>query len=158
MKGDHVYLASPYSNKDLKIQQWNEITINKVLAQLINKGYRKIFAPIAQSVAASKAGNLPGGYDYWAETDEYFVETAKEMFITMMKGWENSYGIAKEVEHCEKSNIPLRFIRLDCFNNIETITDLIYFNNGVWSIKTGENGLSHQEVFLFKRLLDGRVR
>jgi hypothetical protein len=152
----HIYLASPYTNNNSQLQQMNEYAVNKVFGELIKMGYKKIFAPIAQSAAAVRAcPELDGKYDFWAETDEYFVETADEMFIVMLPNWENSYGVAKEVQHCEQSKIPIRFVRVSFWNEVEEITDPIKFVNGEWDI-VGYNKLDDAECFQFKRLLDGR--
>jgi len=115
---DLLYLASPYSAKGHDpnspeaghIRQERYETICKVAARMMEQGFH-IFCPIAHSHPIEKIGmvDIKNG-DWWLEQDYAILQHCREMWVCMLPGWQDSYGINQEILFAQKHGIPVSYI------------------------------------------------
>ena len=110
-----IYLASPYSlsrgGPDLAFAEaW------KLGGDLVAEGI-KIFSPIAQRHAFCEHADLNSlDHELWLEQDEFFMAACDALVVAQFAGWEDSYGIAQEVNYFRSNNKPIQYldpIRMD---------------------------------------------
>jgi len=104
-----IYLASPYSHKDLNIIEERVNKINKLCARLLNKGIN-VFSPISHSHEIQKTENLPHTWDFWKDFDIMFLERCDELWVFKQKGWETSKGVKAEIEIAKKLNLRIKYL------------------------------------------------
>jgi len=104
-----VYLAVPYSHSDAAIRQMRFHVVNKVAADLINKGLH-IFSPISHSHPLSIDGDLPKGFDFWMEFDRSFLECCNKLIVLKLDGWDKSLGVKGEIEIATELGIPIEYM------------------------------------------------
>ena len=92
-----TYLASPYSHSDPAVQEQRFRAACAAAAKLMSLGY-VIFSPIAHTHPIALAGNLPRGWDFWESQDQPLLEAATRLWVLTIDGWEQSKGIAAEIQ------------------------------------------------------------
>lgn len=108
-----IYLASPYSAPTPRERTRRFKKVCKKAAELMEQGLT-VFCPIAHSHAIETIGmdDLKDG-DFWLKQDFAILENCSKIMVYMMPGWENSYGIRREIDFAETANIPIEFITDD---------------------------------------------
>ena len=103
------YLASPYSKYPYGKKEAFK-TICKKAAQLMEEGHN-IFCPIAHSHPIEELGmtKVQNG-DFWLKQDFAILDCCDELWVYKMPGWEDSYGISKEIERANWEGIPIKFL------------------------------------------------
>lgn len=105
-----IYLASPYSAKSPKARDKRFRKVCRKAAALMLQGYR-VFCPIAHSHPIETLGmKKKHNGDFWLQQDFAVLTFCDELWVYCMKGWEDSYGIRKEIEYAQTRNIPIRYI------------------------------------------------
>ena len=109
-KYDLVYLSSPYSlhprGRDVAFAE-----ICKVAGDLIAEGV-KVFSPIAHSHAICRYCDDVDPLDHvtWLEQDEAVIGACDAMVIVELESWENSFGIAAEVDLFRLAEKPIHHL------------------------------------------------
>lgn len=103
-----IYLATPYS----KYKDGQEVA-NKLASfyagEIIKEGL-PVFCPISHSHAISVNSDLAAkDHSIWMPLDFAFTEAAFAMVVCMMSGWDDSYGIKKEIEYFKAHNKPIYY-------------------------------------------------
>lgn len=107
-----VYLASPYSKYPYGTLRAFEEVCTKA-AQLMKEGHN-IFCPIAHSHPIETIGMTEKGtHDFWLKQDFAVLEKCEALFVYMMPGWQESYGVNKEIELAQKNNIPITYLEYE---------------------------------------------
>lgn len=106
-----TYLASPYTHPDPVVRNNRFRTVCIVAAQLMGKG-EFIYSPIAASHPIAEAGGLPKTWDYWAEYDREMISHCGKLIVLKLNGWEESVGIAAEIEIANGFGIPVEYMDL----------------------------------------------
>jgi len=101
-----VYLASPYSRyvygTENAFREAAEAT-----AALIRAGYNT-YSPIVHSHIVAHAGNFdPLDCEMWLKLDEPFMEAAVGIVVLMLEGWQESHGVAHEMEYFARADKPI---------------------------------------------------
>lgn len=91
-----IYLAAPYSSVDPKVISERVDKINRYAAELMKTSI--VFSPISHSHPIALAGRLPTDFNFWVKQNHEFIRWADIVYVLMLEGWENSVGIADEVE------------------------------------------------------------
>lgn len=104
-----IYLACPYSHKELTIRQWRFDMINKIAADFMNNGYL-VFSPISHTHPIALAGKLPLGWDYWESYDRTFLDWCDELYVAKLDGWDSSVGVTNEIKIAQELKKPIIFI------------------------------------------------
>lgn len=106
-----VYLASPYTPVAGESIQQRVDAACRAAAKLMEMGHA-VFSPIAHSHYV--ADYLPDGlrldHAFWMGQDIPVLREAKKMYILMLPGWEQSRGIAREIEVANARGIPIEHL------------------------------------------------
>lgn len=104
-----IYLASPYSHADTSIRDQRFAIVCRAAARLMSEGHL-IFSPIAHTHPIAMAGSLPTGWDFWQKYDHAQLDTATEMWVLRLDGWDESKGVTGEIEYMRQCGKPVKFI------------------------------------------------
>lgn len=101
------YLATPYS----KYKGGDIVTAFQHAAALAAKLLRsgvKVYSPIAHTHPLAIFGNLdPLDHSIWLPFDEAMMEACGVLLVAHMDGWEESKGIAHEIEFFASRGKPI---------------------------------------------------
>jgi hypothetical protein len=101
-----IYVASPYSHPDKKIQEERYVLVSKACAELVSKGYIA-FSPITYGHTLIGFKDMPGDWKFWNNFCISFLEKCETMIVLTIPGWEESVGIKEEIEFAKKNNIKV---------------------------------------------------
>lgn len=107
-----IYLASPYTNSDRAILIANYEKISEVAAKLIEEG-NMVYAPVSYGHNLCNFRVLPTNWEFWMDLCFNFLTRCDKMVICMIPGWEESKGIAAEIEICKEHNIPIEYLEYE---------------------------------------------
>lgn len=105
-----IYLASPYSlHRGGPEMAWAEAS--KLGGDLVVEGVN-VFSPIAHShsLCENNSDLDPYDHDQWMEQDEFFLGVCDALVVATFAGWENSYGIAQEVQYFMDNEKPIHYL------------------------------------------------
>lgn len=103
-----IYLASPYSDPDMAVQDERFRLVCKAAADLMKQGHF-IFSPIAHLHPITIHG-LPSSWEYWAEYDRSMICRCDEMWVLRLYGWSESKDIEAELKIAYTLGMSVRFI------------------------------------------------
>lgn len=107
-----VYVAVPYSRYKYG-QNCAAYDASVASAKLIRRGFVP-FSPISHSHAIAIAGGLdPLDAEMWMCLDEPFVKMASALVVVELEGWDESVGVAGEIDAFQKAGKPVCFVRPD---------------------------------------------
>ena len=103
------YIATPYS----KVDDGVEVAARRaaiVAAAFVASGV-PAYCPIAESHFIAMASDLdPLDHEMWMEHDAPMMEAAHGLIVAMLPGWEESVGVAMEIEAFEAAGKPVRYL------------------------------------------------
>ena len=104
------YLASPYSKYPLG-KEAAYIEACRQMALLLRAGVHCL-SPIAATHGAATHGDIDPDISnpMWMELDHAFMEASDGMIVCMMTGWNESVGVAKEIEWFERAGKPIVYM------------------------------------------------
>lgn len=103
-----IYLASPYSKYKDGQEEANRLAC--IAAGELIKAKLPVFCPISHSHAISVNTELAAmDHSIWMPLDFAFTEAAFVMVVCMMDGWDESFGVRKEIEYMEAHNKPIYY-------------------------------------------------
>ena len=105
-----IYLASPYTHEDKKIEQERvELTINCV-ANLLRKNIL-VYSPIVYAHQMVVNFDLDGGWKQWQEMSFNMIECCSEVWVLMLDGWEKSKGVIEEIKYASQAGKETRYVK-----------------------------------------------
>jgi hypothetical protein len=110
--GGIVYVAAPYTHPDPAVRASRYIMATALAAQIVLRGAR-VFSPLTMTHPLDLILQVEGkslDSDYWTEFDRPFMSMCSELVVLTIDGWEESSGIAREIEFFRSRNCPIRFI------------------------------------------------
>lgn len=105
------YLATPYS----RYPRGKEAAFRDAChaAAICFKAGILVFSPIAHSHYIAVYGDIDGGFGQWAAFDAAMIEASDGMIVVKMDGWEDSAGIAAEIEICRRHGKRVLYVEPD---------------------------------------------
>jgi nucleoside 2-deoxyribosyltransferase len=103
-----IYLASPYSAFTEGREKAEQLVSQKA-AELMLQGFN-VFCPIAHSHAIEEYMSERQTGDFWLEQDFAVLKHCDELLVYKMPGWEDSYGVWKEIHFAGEHGIPVKYI------------------------------------------------
>lgn len=103
-----LYLCSPYSHPDPAVREARFHSANRAAADLMKAGHY-VFSPISHShpVCHHIAGSALD-HDFWLAQDISFLRHwAEAVIVNTIDGWQESRGIAREIEIAEEIGLPI---------------------------------------------------
>ena len=107
-----IYLATPYTSKRWKfwpvkqlIHLWRFLQVSRAAMQLMWKGL-VVYSPISHTAPISWFG-YEEKHNFWLKQDWCWLEQCDEVWVLTLKGWRESYGVAKEIKYAKERGIPV---------------------------------------------------
>ena len=101
MKKLLVYVANPYTGKEQERYE----AICEVVREIIME--RPLIVPFSPIAFTHQFADIPD-ID-WVDFDLNFLDVMDAMLVVMLEGWDESYGVGKEIEHCGEHRIPIYY-------------------------------------------------
>lgn len=100
-----IYLATPYSRYPEGIEA-AFVKASAITADLMRAGVR-VYSPIAHTHPIAVHGKVdPYDHSIWMPFDEAIMERSDAILVVTMPTWEQSKGIAHEIEFFERRERP----------------------------------------------------
>jgi hypothetical protein len=103
-----IYLASPYSHDDPGIRA-ERFRLACIAAGNLMRDGQHVFSPIAHTHPIARTG-LPGGWDFWAEFDKWFISRCDKVMVLKLEGWRESDGVRAEVALARRFGKPVEYV------------------------------------------------
>lgn len=105
-----IYLASPYTHEDKKIEQERfELTINCV-ANLLRKNIL-VYSPIVYAHQMVVNFDLDGGWKQWQEMSFDMIERCNEVWVLTLDGWDKSIGVIEEIKFASQAGKHVKYVK-----------------------------------------------
>ncbi len=96
------YLATPYRSHPAG-RPWAHDDACQVAAFLMGEGV-KVFCPIVHGHILTYFGLDPTDHEFWMKMDRPFMDAASGIIVAQLPGWEDSVGIAEEIDRFKDMN------------------------------------------------------
>jgi hypothetical protein len=106
-----IYLATPYTDPDPAVMEARFDLACRIAGYLMARGH-VVFSPIAHSHPIAVRCELPRGWEFWEQQDAWMIDSASELVVAKMRGWERSKGITKEIEIAHGCGVPVRYMEV----------------------------------------------
>jgi hypothetical protein len=107
-----VYLATPYSKYPGGIEAAFK-DASKLAGRLLRLGV-KVYSPIAHTHPIAINGNLdPMDHSIWLPFDKSIMDKADAILVAKMPSWQDSKGIAHEIEVFGNAGKPIYYLDTD---------------------------------------------
>jgi len=103
-----IYIASPYSGTEEEMQQRYE-AVRDFTAKIMMDGSVVPFSPIVHCHDIAQHHELPRTHEFWLHIDETYLRHCDELWVLMIPGWEDSFGVASEVKFANRLHIPVYY-------------------------------------------------
>jgi hypothetical protein len=102
-----LYVASPYSHPDPKVQHGRFVDVCRATAHLINQGWLA-YSPISQTVPVAEYG-APGKTTWadWESYDRRFLKRCMGLAVLKLDGWRESVGVQAEIAYAKELGLLL---------------------------------------------------
>ena len=118
-----VYLAGPYTHRLRRIRDSRYEELTRISARLLSDGIIN-FSPITHSHNQQHyLSDFCTTFDYWRRNDLAFLSRCDEIWVSLIDGWDKSYGVKEEIKFAKANGIPVKYIHID------PIGDLIISEN-----------------------------
>lgn len=106
------YFASPYNHQDpaIKLQRFKDVAV--MTMECIKAGLF-VISPIAHNVTLINETSNASGWAAWADYDIELLSRCDFMLVHCLEGWQESVGLAAEIEHCQQNDIPVIYLTTD---------------------------------------------
>lgn len=104
-------MACPYSHPDREVRLKRFHAANAVASELMRASRENVFSPISHTHPIAEQGDLPLGWDFWEAYDRAFLSVSHKLYVLMLEGWEESVGVAAELEIAREMAIPVYFLK-----------------------------------------------
>lgn len=104
-----IYLGAPYSGDKAQIEQRMELFCRAV-ARLQSEGFF-IVSPLFMHFVLQYNIALGNDWDYWKNYSRELMNRSDEFYVLCLDGWEESKGIAGEMEIAKEFGKPISLIK-----------------------------------------------
>lgn len=107
-----IYLAGPYSNKSKYIMARRRKAFAEVVAHYMEYAENVcLYSPILHNAEVAHLFNLPHNFNFWAQRDFFMIKKSTALWVLTIEGWQDSYGLAQEIEYAESINREILYVR-----------------------------------------------
>lgn len=109
-----IYLASPFSNPDPRVEAERYHQTCQVMAILLDAQHL-VFSPITHARPICEFRNLlprvqGSGFNTWEKLDLEMIYRCDELWVACLDGWEDSYGVREEIRFAHLHKKPIRYV------------------------------------------------
>lgn len=109
IKGKDLYLATPYTKYPQGIEEAFEDAC-ELCGELLRQGVTA-YSPIAHThPIAMHSGLNPLDHSIWLPFDRVRMDKADAILVAQMDGWEDSFGIAHEIDVFREAGKPVYYL------------------------------------------------
>lgn len=108
---DVVYVASPYTHESYILRDLRAQAAIKYAAKLCKEGVI-CFCPIGHS-HPFEPYRVPQDFEFWKRFNQPFLDLCTEMHVLMLWGWEESKGLAYEIENFQGASKKISYVDPD---------------------------------------------
>jgi len=119
-----IYLCSPYTHTSEVVRNDRYLRTCVAAAKLIKKG-QVIFSPIVHSLPLVKFGELGTLFSDWIEYNKAMMDISLAVAVLPLSGWEQSNGVAFEIDYALKNNITLWKVDLEKYEYVAFSTNIV---------------------------------
>jgi len=103
-----IYIGCPYSDELESVRHWRFVQVTRAAEYMLTRGLPTM-SPISYSHQFAHIGGCD--FEAWRELDLSLLgRWATELWVLMLPGWEQSVGLAAEIEYADEAGIPVRYI------------------------------------------------
>lgn len=100
-----IYLAGPYSHEDKLVRQRRVQSHAAALAFFANRTEQLcLYSPIVHWHGVAHDHELPHDFSFWMQQDFHMIKQATAMWVLLLDGWRDSYGLSQELEFAKSIN------------------------------------------------------
>ena len=101
------YLATPYTKENHEEAYQAACR----MAMFLEENDIFTFSPISHSHGMSEYASKQNktSHDFWLTIDFKYIKLSRGLLVCKMKGWDNSFGIAKEIEFAKTLQKPILY-------------------------------------------------
>lgn len=104
-----IYIAQPYSHPDPWVRQERYDQSIRASAALLRKGMT-VYSPIMHSHPVNWVWRDFGdAHEFWMRNHLPFLRVCRKMIVLKLDGWEQSRGVAEEIEQAAAYGIPIEY-------------------------------------------------
>lgn len=100
-----TYIACPYGHPDREVIDYRMDMFYKVDAHLVRQGKCPI-SPMNKIYMVEKE-KLDTSWDFWEPYSYALIHVCSELVVVTVKGWEESFGVRKEIEFAESLGLEI---------------------------------------------------
>lgn len=104
-----IYIGSPYSHPDDEVRHNNFRLVSDLAARLCSEG-KVAFSPITYGHTLLDFKEMPSDWKFWQNFCLSFLVHADELLVYQMPGWDQSRGLADEIEFAKQHNITVTYL------------------------------------------------
>lgn len=101
-----IYILSPYSHPDDAVQHERFLAVRKFTAGLLKQG-QCVFSPIVYCREMALVFDFPHDAAFWEAMNTAFLRRSESAILLKLSGWEQSKGVAKELDLCKALHIQV---------------------------------------------------
>lgn len=109
-----IYLASPYSHPDQHTRNWRYQRTLTFTVKAMQAGHT-IISPIVYGHHIHKTGVDDFGFERWKELNDRLLSASDEVWVLRLLDWNQSLGVAYEIDQATKMLLPIRFVDMELF-------------------------------------------
>jgi hypothetical protein len=123
---EFIYLACPYTHPEKDEMEYRMNMATALAAELMLDG-KNVFSPLTHShyLCEYMPEEYQTDFDFWISRDLEIVDKCDTMYVLKLDGWENSRGVAAEIDHAMKNSIPIKYVTIN-YLGTEEIGEQLY--------------------------------
>lgn len=106
-----IYLAIPYTSKDLLTRSTRFEVANYVAAMFMDQGHT-VFSPISHGHVIDPYLKSKTDHKFWMRQCLPFLEISDKLVVVCLDGWKESKGVQEEIKFAELNNIKIEYFAL----------------------------------------------
>ena len=103
-----IYLSSPYSHPEALVRAARFRLACEAVAKMLRAG-EHVISPIVHCHPVAIAHDLPTDFAFWQAYNRDTLKRCDRMVVLKLAGWEESVGVAGEIEMAAEFNIPVEY-------------------------------------------------
>jgi hypothetical protein len=118
-KGDkyfiNVYVAAPYSHPEPSVRAERARLATEYATHLLTTAHERgeplvVYSPLSTTHSMALLG-CADGWEFWRAMDVAYLGASRRLHVLTLDGWQESRGVAAEIEAFERMRRPVDFVR-----------------------------------------------
>jgi hypothetical protein len=105
-----IYIGSPFSHSSAEVMKERHDRVFAYSANLMLQGV-VCFSPIVYGWPFFSRGHAPANFEWWIDFNDHMLLSSFEVQVLQLPGWQDSRGLAHEIDLASRHGIPVRYIQ-----------------------------------------------